>query len=125
MKLPTETIPTPFNNTMIFSDNMYDSNEPSPNESCSSAQSNISDISNSLDESLFQLVQTNKTNSANDNPYDQYIDDSQDNSTNEQQSSVFINWIDQDESLLSDFEIHMREVLKQQSALNLYIQNTK
>ncbi len=107
---------------MSFYDSLYDSNEPSPNESCSSAQSNFSDISNSLDESLFQQAQTNRIKTSNDNTSELFTSEQVDENIGEH-SSVFISWIDQDESLLSDFEIHMREVLKQQSALNLYIQN--
>ena len=108
-----------------LNDSGINSNPSSVDSAFSSKQSNISDSSSSFDEQLNEFDSySTSTNYLESNIKALTIQE-----TNNEQLicdenaslNVFICWMDKDESQLSEeFEIEMREILKQQSALNLY-----
>lgn len=133
-----------------LNDSCYSTNPPSIASSFSSIHSNSSDLSSPLNDHIYETgaddgYSFERSNfSTNENTRTSYIDATttttaaasqshhqhyyttteQQTETNEQQPvSVSICWIDQDESLLSEFELHLREVSKQQDELNLFLIN--
>jgi hypothetical protein len=108
-----------------LNDSGFNSNPSSVESVFSSKQSSLSDISGSFEEQLNEFE--NSDNSIESNIkllsiQEATIDQNNINGNSDECSlNLFICWMDNDESQLNDIELEMREILKQQIALNLCI----
>lgn len=108
-----------------LNDSGFNSNPSSVESVFSSKQSSLSDISSSFEEQLNEFE--NSDNSIESNIkllsiQEATIDQNNINGNSDECSlNLFICWMDNDESQLNDIELEMREILKQQIALNLCI----
>ncbi len=108
-----------------LNDSGFNSNPSSVESVFSSKQSSLSDISSSFEEQLNEFE--NCDNSIESNIkllsiQEATIDQNNINGNSDECSlNLFICWMDNDESQLNDIELEMREILKQQIALNLCI----
>lgn len=116
---------TSYLNNSSLNDSGFNSNPSSVESTFSSKQSSISDVSNSFDDQFNEYENSNSSSCNTSIETNIKALSIQETAINSESSplNVFICWMDSDESQLNDFELEMREILKQQSALNLYILN--